>query len=67
MDIARHVALIAKQDEDHNHTTFIRVCEPGNVIEKELSAYEIMILITKLSSELEKHMQHKNFNYHDDD
>ncbi len=67
MDIAKHVAIIARKDDDHQHTTYLRVCEPGNVIEKELSPYEIILMVIKLNSELEKHMQHKNFDYHNDD
>ena len=60
-----HISVVTKKDDNDRERTFLRLSHP-NVppFDRELSPYEMMLLITRLSIELKREMEYKEYEYH---
>lgn len=64
-----HISVVTRKGEDDREQTFLRISVPDmKVIERGLTPYEMMLLITRLSIELKREMEYKEYEYlHDED
>jgi len=63
-----HISLIDKKDADGRARTYLRLSH-ANVVpfERELSPYDMLILMTDLAEKLKKEREYKDFEYHTED
>ena len=64
-----HISVVTRKDDDNREYTALRLSHPDVVkqFERKLSAYEMMLMLTSLAEGLKREMQHKEYEYQNDD
>ena len=66
--MSTHISVIPKKDSEGRERTYLRLSQP-NVppFDRELSTYDMILLVMDLAVQLKRKREYKDYEYHTDD